>query len=240
MSGLIGASLFFIFGFLSVIMFVLFVIGMISPKVFVPKPPYSRSKIIKFEVMSVAFFILAFVALYSAGGSTTSNDLSSNNTKPTSSQIATTDKTAAPVKEDTPEVAPPVPEKTDEEILSEFKLSCVEIPFKDLARNVDLYKGKPIYLKGEIIEISDTSKNAYARINMTKGEYGHYDDTVFVNFKLKENEPYYLVDDVVELWGTIEGRLTYTSVLGADVTLPEITAMDIALVEEADEDIDAE
>ncbi|PKM69146.1 MAG: hypothetical protein CVU95_00760 [Firmicutes bacterium HGW-Firmicutes-2] len=95
MSGVIGGSLFFIFGFLSIIMFILFVIGMISPKVFVPQPPYSRSKIIKFEVMSVAFFILAFVALYSAGSSTTDNDLASKDAESTSLKVTNTNDNTA-------------------------------------------------------------------------------------------------------------------------------------------------
>jgi hypothetical protein len=43
--------------------------------------------------------------------------------------------------------------------------------------------------------------------------------------------PRLLEDDIIHFWGKVEGRYSYITVLGAEVTVPEITAIVLALEE---------
>ena len=60
------------------------------------------------------------------------------------------------------------------------------------------------------------------RINVTKGEYGLWDDTILATLELSENSDKILEDDIITIWGKCEGDYTYESVLGSNITLPLI------------------
>lgn len=101
------------------------------------------------------------------------------------------------------------------------------IAFDDLARNTEEYIGQAIYLEGEIIQVVEHSPTRYdLRVNVTRGEYG-WSDTVYVRWQGKR----FLEDDEVWLAGLVLGRHTYRSIFGASITLPEIQAVAIELLE---------
>ena len=60
------------------------------------------------------------------------------------------------------------------------------------------------------------------RVNVTKGQYDIYKDTIWVNYSYKEGEKRILEKDVINLWGQVKGRKTYSAVLGTQITIPEI------------------
>ena len=62
------------------------------------------------------------------------------------------------------------------------------------------------------------------RVNITKDEYGWYEDTVYIIYYPEDGEDKILEDDIVTVYGTAEGEYSYTSVLGAYITIPKILA----------------
>lgn len=122
--------------------------------------------------------------------------------------------------------------KSTEEIKNEYKASCQDYGYKDIARQPDEYKGKKAKFRGKVIQVSESywdSKKVTLRVDVTEGEYGFWDDTVYVTYKYKDGESKILEDDIINMYGTIEGTETYVSVLGAKVTIPSFKAKYIEL-----------
>lgn len=111
----------------------------------------------------------------------------------------------------------------------EFKASCQNIAYEELARNGDNYIDTPITFRGEIIQVSEEGDYTYYRINVTEDEYGYWDDTILVEYSIKEGESRFLEDDIVTVYGTCKGLYSYESVIGANVTIPSAVAEYIEL-----------
>lgn len=115
---------------------------------------------------------------------------------------------------------------------TDFKNKCETYSFKEIARNPDNYKGKLLKLTGKVIQVSEGWSNSVdLRINVTKNEYGWYEDTIYCTYKYAEGEDKILEDDIITIYGRCEGDYTYTSVLGASVTLPKISARYVVIEE---------
>ncbi len=106
----------------------------------------------------------------------------------------------------------------------DFKNSCKTLTYKELARNPDNVKGTNVKLVGEVIQVMEGSSYNSIRLNITKGSYGYYSDTIYVTYTPVSGEDKILEDDIITIWGTTEGDCSYTSVMGATITLPKITA----------------
>lgn len=119
------------------------------------------------------------------------------------------------------------PAKTAEEIKNEYKESCQVYGYKDIARQPDDYKGKKAKFRGKVIQVSEgiiNSNKITLRVEVTEGEYGWWDDPVLVTYTYRKGENKILEDDIVNMYGTIEGTESYITVLGANVTIPSFTA----------------
>ena len=104
-----------------------------------------------------------------------------------------------------------------------YKALCQSIAFKDLARNPDKYKGQSLKISGKVIQVSEGWLNSVdLRINVTQGEYGLWDDTIYVSLAIPKGEDRILEDDIVTIWGDCTGQYSYKSVLGASISLPRI------------------
>jgi len=105
--------------------------------------------------------------------------------------------------------------------LADIKMQAQTIPYKDLARDTEQYVGKPVKYDGKIIQVMEDSGAYVLRVNVTKKDFGLWDDTVLVTCECQRRP---LENDIVTLFGTIYGRTSYKTVLGATVTLPQISA----------------
>lgn len=115
----------------------------------------------------------------------------------------------------------PVPVETKEDYVK----SCATYTFKEIARNPNSYKGKRAKIKGEVIQVQQDGNEVVLRINMTKQD-GYYTDTIMAWYAYSdENEDRILEGDIVTIYGELYGTVTYTSVLGADITVPAIKTM---------------
>lgn len=105
----------------------------------------------------------------------------------------------------------------------EFKASCKSYTYKEIARNPDKYIGKPIKITGKVIQVLEGWFNSVElRVDMTKDEYGYYDDTVYCTYTYTDGEDKILEDDIVTIYGICQGTTSYESVLGSTITLPKI------------------
>jgi len=142
---------------------------------------------------------------------------------PTASPVTAGWSTASvsPQASGAPAAEPPQPQPESAE---QFKASCRTINFDALARDTEKYVGQRVVFTGKVVQVLEMGSKTAMRVNVTKGEYGIWEDTVWVNYTRKPDESRILADDIIKFWGTVRGRRTYTAVLGQEITLPEIDA----------------
>lgn len=107
--------------------------------------------------------------------------------------------------------------------LEKFKKEATTYPYKELARNPKNYVNKKVVFYGEVIQVLESGTNAEYRVNVTSTEYG-YEDTIYVTYKLDKDQPRVLEEDFVTIWGVSKGLITYETVLGSSVTIPQVEA----------------
>ncbi len=110
--------------------------------------------------------------------------------------------------------------------LEDFKSECGYLSYQDLSRNPDNYIGQKVILTGEVIQVLEEGNDVDLRLNITKGEY-FYTDTVYVTYSRREGQSRILEGDIVTIWGTYNGLISYKSVSGTEITIPQIDAVDV-------------
>lgn len=109
-----------------------------------------------------------------------------------------------------------------------FKQACGTYSYDEIARSPGSYEGKRAKFTGEVIQVQQSNGQGLVvyvmRVNVTKGRYS-YKDTVYTTYLTTEDAPRILEDDIITMYGTLEGEKTYTTVLGASVTIPAFTAI---------------
>ena len=125
---------------------------------------------------------------------------------------------------------------TDTADLDAQKATAVSVPYDDLFRNNEEHVGKKVRYVGAVVQVQENpcmlcEEPSYTlRIAVTEGMDGLWDDPIWVDYTGTER---FLEDDIVTVWGVVEGLQQYTAVLGNQVTLPQIAALDIQLGEVA-------
>lgn len=168
--------------------------------------------------------LLVIIFLCVVGSCGTEEDTSSqkSNSPEPEQEIVTTAKDSIPKTTTTT--------KSPEILKQEFISECQSIAYKDIARNPDNYKGTKAVFTGEVIQVQEGLFNSIVmRVNVTKGNYDIWDDTVYVNYTYSEGESKFLEDDIITMYGTLKGSKTYTTVLGSSVTIPQFDAKYINL-----------
>lgn len=102
----------------------------------------------------------------------------------------------------------------------DFIASCVEHTYDDLARYPDKYKNDHVKFKGKVMQVLESGNNYIEmRINVTQGKYS-WDDTIYCAYNYSNDEAKILEDDIITFYGTYNGTVTYTAVLGNKITVP--------------------
>lgn len=107
-------------------------------------------------------------------------------------------------------------------LVKNFDPKDYEAPtFKEVARNPDNWKGKKVTFTGRVLQVVEGTSETDLRV-ATDGEY---DDVIMVGFKPSIlNGTHVLEDDNVTIYGECIGQYTYTSTLGASISLPGVYA----------------
>lgn len=110
-----------------------------------------------------------------------------------------------------------------EEIAEQFKGSCESPSYDDVARNPDDWKGKKVTFRGKVIQVMQDGDDYTLRVNVTEQRY-YWSDTILVSYSASDGASRILEDDIVTLYGVMKGMYSYTSVLGATITVPLMLA----------------
>jgi len=118
--------------------------------------------------------------------------------------------------------------KTTDMSVDEIKNSALTVSYDDLMRNIENYKEKTVYFRGGVVQVQEDGNEYNLRV-ATSGSYyvGYYKDIIYVNYKGAR----LLEDDIVDVWGYVKGLKTYSAVLGNEITIPELDAFHLELVE---------
>ena len=173
-----------------------------------------------------AIVIIVVIMIGSSGGDSsknttnTSNSLAQRNTNTSSNstyQNSTSSKPQTETKKEDPKT---------------FKDSCKSYTYKEIARNPDKYNGKNVKFTGKVVQVSEGYFNSVTiRLNVTRDEYGFYDDTIYCDYTYSSGESKILEDDIITIYGTCKGSTSYTSVLGANITLPKVDVKYVTIKE---------
>ena len=102
------------------------------------------------------------------------------------------------------------------------------IAYKELARNPDKYLSTNVIFTGEVIQVQESGKLVNLRVNVTKNTYG-YEDTVMIQYDKSIISGRVLDDDIVTFSGMSMGLLTYKTVMGSEMTIPQILATSVTV-----------
>lgn len=118
-------------------------------------------------------------------------------------------------------------EMSDADKEAAFKATCKEYTYDQVARNPDDYFLEHAVYTGEVIQVMEGSDGEKKfRIDITPTSWG-YTDTIYVelpSYAAKRLSSRILEDDIVKVWGYNFSTVTYTTVLGAKVTIPAVSA----------------
>ena len=114
--------------------------------------------------------------------------------------------------------------QTDAQKSQSYKDACnVGYSYKELARDPNTYVGKQAKFVGKVIQVTEGSGITVMRINVTQNSYS-WEDTFYVTYTPKSGEPRILEDDIVTMYGELQPLKTYTTVMGASVSIPALEA----------------
>ena len=98
--------------------------------------------------------------------------------------------------------------------------------FGDVARNPDDWYGRKVSFTGNVLQVVECTDETDLRIATDGG----YDDVILVGYDPAIlNGTHVLEDDSVTIYGTCLGQYTYTSTLGASVSLPAVYADQVTI-----------
>lgn len=107
---------------------------------------------------------------------------------------------------------------------AEFKAQCKTYSYNTIARNPEKYKGEYGKFYGKIIQVMESNTYGIISYTLRIALNGNYDNVILVTYYAISGEDHLLEDDYVTLYGEIQGTKTYETVMGAEVTIPFVTA----------------
>lgn len=116
--------------------------------------------------------------------------------------------------------------------VEEIKTNALHVSYNELMRHNENYIGKIVHFRGKVVQVLEKYQDNYILRVATKLErYGYYGNVIWVNYQGER----LLEDDIIDIYGKVKGLRTYLTVLGSEVTIPEITALYVELIYEAGE-----
>jgi len=107
----------------------------------------------------------------------------------------------------------------------DVKAKAQSIAYESLAREPNRYVGTTVTFTGKVIQVQESGRSATYRVSVTKGPYGTWKDTIYVEYRRSsDTEPRILNGDIVRLYGEFKGLKSYKAVRGQQVTIPRVVA----------------
>lgn len=105
--------------------------------------------------------------------------------------------------------------------LENKKASAQAISYDELMRNPANYKNQFIVISGKILQVIDSG---YGTKSYRVAMNGSYDQVALVSYSGSYPNGNILEDDYITFYGTYKGTTSYTSVLGASITVPSLSS----------------
>jgi hypothetical protein len=85
--------------------------------------------------------------------------------------------------------------------------------------------GQFVNLSGQVVESVQSGKDFWLRVNITRGDYGTWRDTILVTYHAVSNLQEHINEKaIVDFRGWYRGNTSYKTVLGATMHLPLVDA----------------
>ena len=97
--------------------------------------------------------------------------------------------------------------------------SYMTLDYNAVARDPDAHDGDLITFKGKVLQVTESGSRVIFRI----ASKGNWDNVVYCTYTIPSGYKRILEDDKVTVYGTCTGVYTYTTVMGASVTIPACT-----------------
>lgn len=99
------------------------------------------------------------------------------------------------------------------------------VAYSDLARTPDAYAGEKIVISGKVLQVSESA----TEIDLRVATDGGYEDVVMVGYDPSLLSSRILEDDMIDVYGISIGLYTYTSTMGASISVPGLFADQVDL-----------
>lgn len=116
---------------------------------------------------------------------------------------------------------------TAEEREAKYKEACKSYKYDEIARNPGKYKGEKAKFTGKVIQVmqSGYGSSIYYTLRVgIKSGYSYYNDVIYVTYTASESDARILEDDIITMYGELNGEKTYETTMGASVTIPYFLA----------------
>lgn len=116
----------------------------------------------------------------------------------------------------------------------ELKNTAITVTYADLMRHPDAYAGKTAHFRGKVIQLQTLGPGQQMmRLDVSYDDFSQ-SNIILVTYSGNG----ILENDIVDVWGTITGSVTYTSILGLQITVPQIISQEIEVATLACTNID--
>ena len=110
-----------------------------------------------------------------------------------------------------------------------FKRECKRLTYEEIARNPERYKGSYAKFEGEVIQVIENGDEYTLRVCITESYdswFGSsWSDAIYVTYtKAQANESRILENDIVTMYGVLDGTITYETIWGNSLTVPNFNA----------------
>lgn len=181
--------------------------------------------------IALALFIIGVVN--SPSSQTVSGSVVSGNSKSTtnsailsSAALVSSESKASVVNSSTPVSKTPASSASasSKKSATELRKSAKSIAYKELARYPDKYKNQFIKFNGKVVQSIDNSGSFTLRVAQNED----YNQMFLVSY-VPLNDARILENDSITVYGTYQGVQSYTSTLGAEITIPYVLSADIVI-----------
>ncbi|UGS38497.1 hypothetical protein [Capillimicrobium parvum] len=105
---------------------------------------------------------------------------------------------------------------------ADFKASATTVPYNQLEKNADGYRGTKVVYRGQIFQIQESSYGGgFMLLSVSDQGYGFWDDNIWVNY---EGHISGAEEDVITVYGVITGSKSYETQIGGETYVPRMRA----------------
>ena len=112
---------------------------------------------------------------------------------------------------------------------AQYKASAKAIPYVQLEKDPAALAGTVVVYTGQVVQYDSATGTSNLRVDVTSIGSGLYTDTIWLDVDPAQTGKVFR-DTIIRFWGEVVGPYTYTSVTGAQITIPEIDAKYVQVV----------